>query len=386
MRVTFVTTSFPITENSSSGIFIARLVEALSKAVTVQVITPCADSPPVNQAKCDFVVTCFQYAPNKWQVLAQQPGGIPAALNKNTGLYFLVPSFLVSMFFACAKQAKTTDIFHAHWSVCGVIAGAVGKLLHVPVITTLRGSDVAKQSFIHGILLRLCLSLSCRIITVSPSMAQEVTSRFPKYRDKITFIPNGVDQAFLNHKSNASDGIGLSLITIANFISLKKIDTIIRALAKIDNASLTIIGDGPEKEALKSLANSLNVLNRTNFKGQLPPTEIPDELSKAKIFVLASESEGRPNVLIEAMAMRLAVVASDIPGIREVIVDGENGLLFSVGNSDELAQCIKRLMSEPELMDTIGDAGRSYILENKLTWSDAANRHVAVYKDLNESV
>ena len=118
-------------------------------------------------------------------------------------------------------------------------------------------------------------------------------------------------------------------MTIGNLVANKDVSTIVRAFSILDDSSrLTIVGDGIEKSPLKEMCTSLGVADRVNFTGILPPDAIKEQMATADIFVLSSLSEGRPNVVVEAMAAGCAVISSDLPGVRELIDHGVNGLLF----------------------------------------------------------
>lgn len=121
-----------------------------------------------------------------------------AALSRNRLLLLLLPSFLCSNLLVCCYAARKMDILHANWSINGVIAGIVGLILGKPVLTTLRGSDVnlMETSALMRRLVHFCLRFSNVVVTVSPSLQQKLTERFPQYRAKIGVICNGIDQAF----------------------------------------------------------------------------------------------------------------------------------------------------------------------------------------------
>nr|MCR5405084.1 glycosyltransferase [Butyrivibrio sp.] len=118
--------------------------------------------------------------------------------------------------------------------------------------------------------------------------------------------------------------------------------------------SLVFYGDGPEKKKLLNLAAQLGIDDRVIFRGNV--TDVAQHIEKARIFVLASDHEGMPNSLIEAMSLGLACISTDCPcgGPRDLIRDGENGLLVPVRDRDAIASSIRRLIEDDELRERIG--------------------------------
>lgn len=387
MRVAIVTTSYPLRIDSSSGIFISRLVAHLPGYINKTVITPCSDYPVTVQRSTNTRLQCFRYAPWSWQVIAHQPGGIPVALRTHRWLILLLPFLLLSMLLACIRAGCKSDLLHANWSLNGLIAGLAGKLTGTPVITTLRGSDVDRleHSIIRRLVLRGCLCLNCRVITVSDAIRIQVCKRFPKYRARVSTIANGVSEEFIKLPVARTDNRGtLQITSIGSLIPRKCTDTLIRAVAGIKDISklrLNIIGDGPERVALQAMAkkaesDGLDIV----FPGNLPPDKIPGVLALTDVFVLASHAEGRPNVVLEAMAAGIPVVASDIEGVRELIQHGETGLLFPSGDNEALIHELERLLNDAELRQQLGQSARQFIFDHGLTWQQCAANYTALYK------
>jgi glycosyltransferase involved in cell wall biosynthesis len=124
---------------------------------------------------------------------------------------------------------------------------------------------------------------------------------------------------------------------------------------------LVLVGDGPEGERLRSAALALGVADRVRFAGRLGERETLAEIAQADILVLPSFMEGLPIVLMEAMAMGTAVIASRVAGIPELVEDGRSGLLFTPSNWDELAVCIRRLADDDSLRDALAQGGREAV-------------------------
>ncbi len=384
-----LTTSFPVNPTTPvSGSFILRLVENLPAFVHVTIITPCGVEPPETQSRPTdrFRLKCFRYAPWTWQCITHQPGGIPSALRENKIAWLLIPSLLLRMFVACLGVSRSVDVIHANWSVNGLVAGLAGLLTRTPVITTLRGSDVNRvtDSALFRWILWASLSLSTRTVAVSESLARTAASYFPKPSKRITFIPNGIDEALFSlplpdHTQPTN------ILSVSNLVPNKDVATIIRAVALLPRRmrwTLTVLGDGPEAAKLKAQASTLGVARCIDFAGSVPPWDVPSFLERAHVFVVASHSEGRSNALLEALAAGRPVAATRIPGITEVIRDEETGLLFEVGAARALARQLARLGSDYNLRRKLGDRARQLLLEQRLLWSETGDRYAKLYREV----
>lgn len=375
MNILLLTTSFPLRRGAASGVFVERLAQRLGEQGHIHVLAPAAQEPALLAEDRMYELSTFFYAPAKWRTLAQGGGGIPAALSAKPWLWLLVPFFIAAMLIACFRHARRADLIFANWSICGVVAGIVGRLWGRPVVTTLRGEDANRvdSSLIQRILIGLCLRLGGRVVAVSDDIAYRMKEMFPAMAEKVVMIPNGVDPV-LSHEissGNADNGI-VRLIMVGSLIPRKSVQTALQALARLpEEFMLTIIGDGPERLELTALAETLGTGERVRFVGHVQPEQIPDWLVKADILVMASRSEGRPNAVLEAMAAGLPVVGSDLPGIRELVTPEVNGKIFSVGDSGELAACLLSLQDR-RLRLCLGDAARRSIVERGLTWENTA--------------
>lgn len=367
----------------------ARLVERLRDSVDVDVLTPCPDQGISDSGSEASECRCFRYAPSHLQILAHQPGGIQTALKDKPWSYLLLPGFLVSMLVATFRLARQVGLIHANWSVNGVIAGLACKLAGRPVITTLRGADanLAPDSVYARFSLGMCLRLNDRVVCVSDTIRDEVAARFPAHRSKLMTIHNGVDDAFLNvrQQSTARESMPLRLLFVGSLIPRKGVHTLLQAMhigGPDSQATLTIIGDGPERERLRTQVDSLGLSGRVVFVGSVPPTEVAARYGQADCLVLPSVSEGRPNVVLESMAAGLPVVASRIAGVTELVSEDRTGLLFALGDAGQLAEHIACLEGQPDLRLSMGRAARARIVAQGLTWEHAAQQYLKLYQVL----
>lgn len=391
LRVLLLTTSFPLTKDSRSGVFVLRLVENLPDDVRATVLTPDDCGTEKYVASSRYELRPFRYAPKSWQRLAHGEGGITAALGQSKLHLLLLPALLCSCFIATCWLARKSDIIHANWSINGVIAGIAGLLLRKPVITTLRGSDVnmMAKSGLMRLLVRCCFRLSRQVVTVSPSLQQTLTVRFPAFADKISVIANGIAPAFFAAGERRDNAAGpLRFLYAGNLIPGKGVRVILEAAAALSEADwlLDIVGDGPEREKLEAFCQANGLNGKVRFHGAVAPELMPDFMTKADVFVFASFAEGRPNVVLEAMAAGLPVLASSIPAVQDLITPSKEGLLFPPGDAQQLASQMTQLFNNRAERRGMGEQARRTVAALGLSWEKTGRRYATLYKAALSSV
>lgn len=385
LRVLHLTTSFPRHAGDPSGVFVYRLVEGLRKAGNVcGVLTPASKGEPRFSSEADMVR--FRYAPSKWQGLAQDPGGIPVTLKCNPLLYSLLPPFLLSFGLHILKCARDFDVIHAHWSICGALAVMTKRLHRKPVITTLRGSDVhrAGSNEAYKRIHRLAISGSCFTVGVSHGIVEALAKRTPELVNRFRFVPNGVDELFyaVSSHSRPDPLRQVKLLFAGSLIERKGLDLLLKALGSIqtiDTWALTVAGDGPELDRLMRLSASLGISERISFVGSVSPERMPSLMADHHALVLPSRGEGRPNIILEAMAAALPVVATNIDGTGELVQNDRTGLLVPPNDYASLADAIASILRGPEDLERFGLAGRNWMRSQGLTWKETANGYGRLY-------
>jgi glycosyltransferase involved in cell wall biosynthesis len=391
MKVLLLSTSFPLHEESQSGIFIQQMVENLPEGIEVRVLTPDDRSSPNTPFFAGtYKVHRYRYAPKSWQELAHGSGGIMAALSQNKCRFLLLPVLLSSCAVHALWDARKTDIIHANWSINGVIANIIGLLLQKPVIITLRGSDVnlATRSWLMRQLVGNCLSLGQCLVTVSPSLQQMLTKQFPRYKNKIQVVANGISQEFFHvgeGRGEARTGL-VRFLYAGNLLTSKGVQVLLEAAALLAPESewcLDLVGDGPERRKFEEFCKKNELLcERVTFHGAVSYRRMPHFLAQADVFVFASFSEGRPNAVMEALAAGLAVLAAAIPALQEVMTNGQEGLLFPPGDSRKLSQSMAYLLNHPQERQRMGRNAHRSISALGLSWQETGQQYAALYAAL----
>lgn len=384
MRVLHLTTSYPASENDAAGAFIYRLTKALDKnGIECHILTP-ATTYPTTWPEPEKTHR-FRYAPWQMQILAQQPGGIPAALNKSVLNFILLPAFLISMALTLCSRARHCDIIHAHWSICGAIAVATRLFHHKPVIITVHGSDqhTSHKNKGYSLVHRLAIRGAAFTVCVSKDILSDLQENEPTHSKKFRFIANGVSNGFSNVKPCfPAPEEALQLLTIGSLIPLKGVDIIIKSLSQLAPSlkwKLTILGEGGELQNLKDIAVKHNISKHITFGGTVSPDAIPHLMANHHLLVIASYREGRPSVVLEAMASSLAIVATNINGTKELVQNETTGWLFAPGDTNALAKILESIVNQEKDIVAAGLAGREWMRTQKLTWSETALQYQQLY-------
>ena len=189
-------------------------------------------------------------------------------------------------------------------------------------------------------------------------LAEWVEANYLIPKEKIRIVPNFVDtQKFIPRNIQTfGTEMPLRIISVGRLNPIKRFDLLIQACSKVC-LPLLIAGQGQESENLLSLAKKIGV--DLQLLGQIPHSQLPNFLQQGDIFVITSLREGHPKSVIEAMACGLPCVCVDVPGIRNIIKNGVNGLLVDA-NPISIASGINKLISNPELRQQIGCSARDY--------------------------
>jgi glycosyltransferase involved in cell wall biosynthesis len=257
-------------------------------------------------------------------------------------------------------------VFHAHlsWPLAARFPLAAAVVARVPaVVATFHlfpPTPFRRTTLLQG---RLLAAGMGRGIAVSRAIATSLDDVLGWPPHKIEVIRNGIDlERFRQHPdpdlrrtlTGGSDDV--VFVTTARLDPQKGLDVLLRAARAVDGARFVIAGTGPERARLESQAAALGVHERVQFLGHRD--DVPALLAASDAFVLPSLFEGTPLALLEAMAAGMPVVSSAIPGTDELVDDGETGLLVQGGDSDALADALRRIVAEPELRARLGAAAR----------------------------
>lgn len=278
------------------------------------------------------------------------------------------------------RQVRARGL-HAHFGVEGMSSLPAARILDVPHFTTFHGYDATRsaRSFIrsgkpswmrYAIERRQLLSSETNIICVS-SHLRDVLIRLGAAGDRIEVIPTGVDTAALQ-AAPAPDRA--QILHVARLVEKKGTEYLIRALPEIirrhPDTRLIVIGEGPLRPRLESLAATLNVRASVDFQGARPHREVLSTLRRSSLLVLPSvtassgDQEGLGQVLLEAGAVGRPTVATRHGGIPDAVVDGQTGLLVDERNPGQIADAVSHVLSSTATQRRLGLAARHHVVEN----------------------
>lgn len=222
------------------------------------------------------------------------------------------------------------------------------------------------QNPFHRRLIRPLSRFCERMTVVGPEIADYFVGTIGLPEQRVTVVPNGVDiPKFDCGREAARAEFGLSprdivIGTVGRLEPEKDQATLLEAFRQIKGESrslrLLIVGDGSVAGELKAHAERIGISDRTLFLGYR--RDIPKLLAAMDVFVLSSIREGLPISLIEAMAARRPVVSSDIGSVKDLVQDGQNGILVSPRDAAAFGKVLQRLVETAELRERLGEAGR----------------------------
>jgi len=257
---------------------------------------------------------------------------------------------------------------------CWVIAKARRR----PIVATIH--DVYRETWLQkyglkGSLMSVFESMMLKlpytkVITVSDSSKKKlIESGVPG--SKIDVIPNGVDlEKYDKIKIKKSDKP--RVIYVGRLIGYKHVDDLLVAFSKLDfDAELYIIGEGPEIKNLKALAEKLGISAKVTFTGFVSEPRKIQLLKSSHVLVLPSSTEGFGIVVVEAWAARVAMLASDIPALRELVEDGKNGLVFKLRDTVELSGKLEQVLKNERFRSKLSAEGYARVKE-KFSWDKVA--------------
>lgn len=395
MRVLHISQEYPTVYYPQMGTFIKQSIEALvSEGVDISLISP----KPFTFPFIGIPYHNYYYLPktetgNSYDIHYPRY----CYLIPKKYLYPLTGSsyrYFVSKY--CVSNLKSSyDLMHAHFSYPdGYGICELAKKRHIPLVISSLGTNERKIAFEDSLVSKRIIDVLQKadsILAVSEDLVHHILS-LGVDESKVNLVPNGVDINIFRPTDRKKARRILNLDEDCNIVlyvgslrQIKGVDYLIEASKQFlgTKTTLLLIGrDDGLKRKLQIRAKELGISNNIRFINQLHHEELPIWMSAADLLVLPSLSEGRPNVILEAFSCGIPVVASNVGGIPELVVDKKNGFLVEARDYSSLAEKVIQLLTNEELRLKMGSYARQSVIERDLTWKAHALQTKKIYANL----
>ena len=435
MKVLVIGSVYPRFQEDAEVPWLRTSVAHLKKAgIEIQVLAPAYKGLKSHDIDGTHV-NRFRYAPANWEILTHEEGA-PSKMASKPWLQLLAIPYIINGFFQCIRICRKwrPDVIHAHWPFPhAYIALGAAKLFRIPLVLNFHGAElllIRKKKWVKP-LLKFAIGQAQAIFANSSFTAGKIKAlrnvdvewspygttletrdesnaschperNVVKSKDPVTIVPHPVNGKF-------------KILFVGRHIERKGICYLIEAAKYLprDKFEIRIVGVGDLTEQLNQQAALLDERQKTKderdvilsesegssqgnqpadiiFTGKLSPEDLANEYKTANVFVLPAivdhkgDTEGLGVVLIEAMELGLPIVASNVGGIPDVVVDGKSGILVPEKDPVALAEAFKRLEADATLIQKLLAGARKRI-EECFTWDGIIERQIEVYKKVVES-
>ncbi len=388
MRILTFTTLYPNSVQPHSGVFVEnRLRHLVSEgSVEARVIAPVPWFPWRGNAFGRYSIPARVPAEERrFGITVLHPRYPLIPKIGMTTAPFLMYAAIRSVATELIRSGYDFDLIDAHYFFPdGVAAAMLGKRLGRPVIITARGTDInlIPRYRVPRCLIRWAADNAAGVVAVCEALRDEFT-RIGVDSSRVRVLRNGVDLDIFKpiDRSIARRKLGLRepvLLSVGHLIPRKGHDLVIQALLEIPKASLLIVGEGPIEASLKRLTDSLGLAQRVRFLGPVAHERMHEVYSAADVLVLASDREGWPNVLLEAMASGTPVAATNVWGAPEVVASRAAGVLISDRNPGAIARAVQNLLATPP------DRTETRAYAERFSWDETTRGQLELFRSIVE--
>lgn len=335
-------------------------VEALSYQTTV--LVPAVPGGASREKDGGLEVRRFRYFPRRWEDLAD--GAILENLRSRKSRWAQVLPLFLAQVLAIRREARAAepDVIHVHWLIPQGLAALIAAP-KVPTLVTAHGGDLyGLHDRLSRRLIRAVLKHADAVTTMNTDMLDRLLELGADPATTVV-LSMGADVTAIRPLAAAVERRPGRILFVGRLVEKKGVSVLLEALKLVDASGydLRVVGDGPLRGQLTSEASGLSA----TFVGVLGREALAAEFGAASIAVFPSvaaasgDQDGLPVALLEAMSTGCAVVASDLPGLRDAVEDGQSGLLTTPGSAAELAAALGRLLRDPQLCDELGRAAEA---------------------------
>ena len=402
MKVLVIGSVYPRFHEDAEVPWLRTSVAHLKKAgLGIQVLAPAYKG--LKSHEIDGVkVNRFRYAPASLEILTHEEGA-PSKMASRPWLQLLAIPYIISGFFRCISICRKfkPDVIHAHWPFPhAYIALGAAKLFRIPLVLNFHGAElllIRKKKWVKP-LLKFAIGQAQAVFANSSFTAGKIKALRNvdvEWSPYGTTLESGAtsagDTSIPTITLHPVDG-KFKILFVGRHIERKGICYLIEAAKHLprDQFEIRIVGVGDITDKLKAQAAEISTTPDAAeiiFTGKLSPEALANEYRTANVFTLPAivdskgDTEGLGVVLIEAMELGLPVVASNVGGIPDVVVDGESGILVPEKDPEALAGAYRRLAAEPELVKQLLAGAQKRIAEC-FSWDKIVERQIDSYKKI----
>lgn len=393
MKVCFVTTSFPAYQGDIQSPFIYQLAKHLVKRkVELTVVCPKYKKSRASQETMEGIhIDRFTYFPKKIQTLTET--GRIASFKTNPWSLLQLPFFMKMMILKTNKVAKDADIIHCQWALSGIAGVIAKKIRNKPLIVSLRGEDLKA---LNNPLMRPLFKWVIRNADYITANNEFHIKQIKHLAKKVRVIRNGIDASIfkIRNKKQIREKLQLpekkTLILFVGWLVKRKgihhlLDAIPSVIKEQRNVRFLVIGEGELHDQLLHQAKENKIESYVSFLGKKPLEEVAEYMSAADLLVLPSLYEGMPNVVMEAFASGLPVIATDVCGTAELVKNKVNGLLVKAGDVQGLSRSLTTVLENKKLAGKLSKNALETIKKQRLTWEKSAELHIKLYEEVLRS-
>ncbi len=407
MKICLLTHTFPRYDSDSAAPFMDGLARGMvASGNSVVVLTPFSERFSWNKSELPYKLVTYKYI---FPSFLHKIGYSETLTNdKKLKLTSLILSPFLYLFgiialFKLVKKEKI-DIINAHWILPNGVVGAIVSILtNIPLVSTLPGSDVymAKKNFLFRFLAKFAARFSKIVTSNSPQLLKDLE----KITDENILVKSeaiiyGVDPSKFKVNLSRSKMMRKNLniterqkivLGVGRLVEKKGFKFLIKAapavLSKDPNVIFVIVGEGDQKQYLKSLSQKLNVYNNFRFIGEVDYKNLIYYYNLADVFILPSVRDTSGNLddqsvsVIEAMACAKPVITTDFSGYRLVVKNEVNGFLVKEKSVTGISNAITGILGSYQKIRAMGRMSRK-LVEQNFSWKDVGNS----YSDLFERV
>ncbi|MBD3181791.1 glycosyltransferase [Candidatus Poribacteria bacterium] len=303
-------------------------------------------------------------------------------------------TYVISASFYCLRFTREfkPDVIHVFFGIpSGPVAYILKKIYGFPYVVFLGGRDVPRPHpdppfyrWMYGVLSPAIKSIwgNAKAVVACSDDLRDMALKTCE-NSRINVIPDGVDLSRFHPETKDDNPEKIRILAIGRLIPRKGFHLLIQSLPEVMKLTsrdfcVEIVGDGPMKTELLKLTKKLGLEDKVIFAGSVPYEKLDEKYRQAHIFVLSSLAEGMPLVVLEAMASGLPVVASRVQGIQQLVKEGVNGYLFSLGDYMSLGRKLTKAIDNNQRLGNMGMESTRIV--KKYDWANIAEQYYNKYQ------